>query len=318
MTITAVCGRPSTRAGFPYRNSQTPRRGFYGVGRYSDAWTILVDRNRQIWAGTRDEGLFEFQTNQFVPAPGAEKLGAQIFALFEDRSGQLWAGTQNGLANWDGQKWKLFTTRDGLSENVVRAIAQDAAGNFWIGTENQGLNSFKDEKFISYQAQENGLPGNDISCLYADNDGVLWVGTSGHGLARFQNGKMEKLFNRQRSRQRQHQLSHLKTEAGYLWIGSNMGLMRVQKKSLNDFAGGTTNSISCRTFTETDGLPTRECAAGSQPAAIRARDGTLWFPTTKGLVSVNPAELKPNLQPPLVMIESGKRIDGREAKKPTP
>jgi len=64
---------------------------------------------------------------------------------------------------------------------------------------------------------------------------------------------------------------------------------------------------------ESDGLPTRECSAGSQPAACRAADGTLWFPTTKGFVSINPAELKPNLQPPQVLIESV-RVDGVEQK----
>ena len=90
-----------------------------------------------------------------------------------------------------------------------------------------------------------------------------------------------------------------------------MGLMRIQKKSLNDFANGKTNSIFCRTYVETDGLPTRECSGGSQPAACRTSDGRMWFSTTKGVVSVNPAELKPNLQPPTVMIESV-LVDGRE------
>jgi signal transduction histidine kinase len=89
--------------------------------------------------------------------------------------------------------------------------------------------------------------------------------------------------------------------------------MRIQKQSLNDFANGTADLISCRTYVETDGLPTRECSAGSQPAACRTRDGRLWFPTTKGLVLVNPADLKPNRQPPLVMIESV-RVGGREQK----
>src|SRR5208283_5710441 len=70
---------------------------------------------------------------------------------------------------------------------------------------------------------------------------------------------------------------------------------------------------SCRTYGEADGLPTRECSIGAQPAAIRTQDGRLWFPTVKGLVSVNPAELKPNLQPPSVMIESV-LVDGREQK----
>ncbi|HEX3855818.1 MAG TPA: two-component regulator propeller domain-containing protein [Verrucomicrobiae bacterium] len=284
----------------------------FGVSRNQSAWSVLVDHRQQVWVGTLDEGLFQFQTNHFIPAPGAEILGQQIFALFETRGGQLWAGTQNGLARWDGQNWKMFTARDGLSENVVRAIAEDAEGNLWVGTENHGLNFFKDGKFISYHAQDNGLPGDNISCLYADKNGVLWVGTAGHGLARFQNGKWTRYSTE--NGLASDSISYLiEDDAGYLWIGSNMGLMRIQKKSLNDFADETTNSISCRTFTETDGLPTRECTAGSQPAAIRAHDGTLWFPTTKGLVSVNPAELKPNLQPPVVMIESVK-VDGHEQK----
>ncbi len=284
----------------------------FGVSRNQSAWTVLVDHRQQVWVGTLDEGLFQFQTNHFFPAPGAEILAQQIFALFETRGGQLWAGTQNGLARWDGENSKLFTTRDGLSENVVRAIAEDADGNLWVGTENHGLNFFKDGKFISYQASENGLPGDNISCLYADKDGVLWVGTSGHGLARFQNGKWTRYSTE--NGLASDSISYLiEDAAGNLWLGSNMGLMRIQKKSLNDFANGTTNFFSCRTFTETDGLPTRECTGGSQPAAIRAHDGKLFFPTTKGLVSVNPAELKPNLQPPVVMIESVK-VDGREQK----
>jgi ligand-binding sensor domain-containing protein/signal transduction histidine kinase len=296
--------------GLSYWNTNVAQN--FGIGRSQSARTVLVDHKNQVWVGTREEGLFQFQTNHFVPAPGAEILGQQIFALFETRSGRLWAGTQNGLATWDGQQWKLFTTHDGLSENTVRAIAEDADENLWVGTENQGLNFFKDGKFISYQATENGLPGNDISCLDMDKDGVLWVGTSGHGLGRFYNGKW-KSYSTDNGLASDSISYLIEDEAGYLWIGSNMGLMRIQKNLLNDFANGMTNSISCRRYVETDGLPTRECSSGSQPAACRTSDGRLFFPTTKGLVSVNPAELKPNLQPPLVMIESV-RVDGREQK----
>jgi ligand-binding sensor domain-containing protein/signal transduction histidine kinase len=275
----------------------------FGVGFGSNAWTVLVDQKQQVWVGTRGEGLFRFQTNYFRPAPGAEILGPQIFALFEDHNGQLWAGTQNGLGRWDGSDWKILTTRDGLSENVIRAFTEDAAGNLWVGTETRGLIFFNDGKFVSYQATEKGLPGNDISCLYEDADGVLWVGTSGHGLARFYNGKWTRYSTD--NGLASDSISYLiEDTAGDLWVGSNMGLMRIQKKSLNDFADGKVNFISCRTYVETDGLPTRECTGGSQPAACRTRDGKLWFPTARGLVWVNPAELKPNLQPPAVMIES--------------
>jgi ligand-binding sensor domain-containing protein/signal transduction histidine kinase len=284
----------------------------FGVGIFSNAWPVLVDSHQQVWVGTRDEGLFQFQTNGFQPAPGAEGLGPWIYALFEDHNRQLWAGTQNGLAHWNGQNWKMFTTRDGLSENTVRAIAEDADGGLWVGTENGGLNLFKGGKFVSYQQTEDGLPGNDISALYLDKDGVLWIGTFGHGLARFHNGKWTRYSTLDGLAS--NSIGYIiEDDAGNLWIGSNAGLMRIRKKLLNDFIPGTNHSISCRTYGEADGLPTRECSIGAQPAAIRTPDGQLWFPTIKGLVSVNPAELKPNLQPPAVMIESV-RVGGREQK----
>ncbi|HZL13449.1 MAG TPA: two-component regulator propeller domain-containing protein, partial [Verrucomicrobiae bacterium] len=277
-----------------------------------NAWTVLVDHRQQVWVGTRFGGLFQFQTNQFVRAPGAEILGPQIFVLFEDRAGQLWAGTQNGLANFDGQKWKLFTTHDGLSENTVRAIAQDAGGNFWIGTENGGLNLFKDGKFSIIQKSADGLPGNDITCICASKSGGLWVGTYDHGLALFQNGKWTR-FSTTNGLASDSISYIIEDDDGDLWVGSNLGLMRIQKKSICDFADGKINSISCRTYGKTDGLPTRECSAGSQPAALLARDGRLFFPTTEGVVSVNPSELKPNSRPPQIFIESV-RVDGIEQK----
>ncbi|HEX7617649.1 MAG TPA: two-component regulator propeller domain-containing protein, partial [Verrucomicrobiae bacterium] len=258
------------------------------------------------------EGLFQLRGSRFQPAPGAAILGPAIFALFEGQDGQLWAGTQNGLANFDGQKWKLFTTREGLSENGVRAIAEDADGNLWVGTESSGLNLFKDGKFISYRADANGLPGDDISCLYAEKEGVLWVGTGGHGLARLENGKWARYATT--NGLVSDSINYItEDDAGYLWIGCNAGLMRLPKKSLNDFAAGRTNVISCRTYGKADGLPTRECSAGSQPATCRTSDGKLWFPTIKGLASVNPADLKPNPRWPLLMIESI-IVDRREQK----
>ena len=200
--------------------------------------------------------------------------------------------------------WKIYTTPDGL---VVRAIAEDADSDLWIGTESRGLYFQGREIYFLSGGSGSGLPGNDISCLYLDWDGVLWVGTSGHGLARFDKGKWTR-YSTDNGLASNSIDYIIEDDAGCFWIGSNAGLMRIQKKSLNDFAGGTANILSCRTYVETDGLPTRECSAGSQPAACRTPDGRLWFPTTKGLTSVNPADIKPNRQPPAVMIES---VSGR-------
>lgn len=280
----------------------------YQLGQLREAGEILVDRRQRIWAGSQLEGLFQFQTNRFLPVLGARGLGQAIYSLFESRDGRLWVGGDNGLGEWDGNQWTLFTTKDGLSENAVRAVAEDASGNLWVGTENNGLDYFNGDKVLSCQTTTNGLPGNDISCLYMDRNGVLWVGTSGHGLARFKNGHWTAFSTR--NGLKSDSIGYIvDDQKGNLWIGSNRGLMRVARSDLAQSGG--TNSFFCRVYGRNDGLPTRECSSGSQPAAIQARNGELLFPTSAGLVSVNPSDLKPNLRTPRVFIESVS-VDGVE------
>ncbi|HEV2331069.1 MAG TPA: two-component regulator propeller domain-containing protein [Verrucomicrobiae bacterium] len=272
------------------------------------AWTVLVDGRHHVWAGSRsgsmNEGLFMFQTNHFSPMSAAGILGRDIFALFESQDGRIWAGSGNGLGCWNGQQWKLYTTADGLSGNAVSAIAEDSAGHLWVGTEGSGLNYFDGGRFVSYRTT-NGLPGDDISCLYVDSDGVLWVGTGAHGLARFKD-KNWKCFST-RDGLPSNSLGYIiGDDDGFLWIGSNAGLMRIQRAAFDG-----TNSLFCRVYGRADGLPNRECSSGSQPAAIRSRDGELWFSTIEGPVWVDPSKLKANHRPPRVFIESV-RVDTRE------
>ncbi len=274
--------------------------------------SVLVDRDQQVWAGAFSAWgphLFKFQNGRFQPAAEAEVLDRDVSALYQDRHGTLWAGTEGGLARWDGRNWKVFTMRDGLSSDLVRAIADDAEGNLWVGTERGGLNRLRDGRFNIFRKQEkDGLPSDDISSIYVDSTGVLWVGTSG-GLARFEGGKWTR-FTTQEGLLTSSVGYLIEDDKGSLWMGSTAGLMRVRKKDLNDFAKGLTNSIQCRAYGKPDGLPASECTSGSQPAACRSREGRLWFPTIKGLVTVNPAELNQNTNPPPVVIESV-LIDGQ-------
>jgi ligand-binding sensor domain-containing protein/signal transduction histidine kinase len=266
----------------------------YGFG----AWSVLVDNQQQVWAGTRGEGLFRFDVGRFQPVAAAANIGRQIFSLFEGRDGKLWAGGENGLGSFDGQEWKMFSSGDGLPKNAVRALADDAQGNLWIGTEGGGLFSLRDGKISAVAS-----PVRDISCLLVDRDNALWAGTSEHGLARlFQGGWT--LYSSTNGLTVDDIGYLIQDEADNLWIGSYEGLLRV---TFTNAVAGAPEIISSRTFL------TRECSVGAQPAAIRTRDGRLWFPTIEGLFAVNPAGLKPNRQAPPVVIESA-LVDGVEQK----
>jgi signal transduction histidine kinase/ligand-binding sensor domain-containing protein len=270
----------------------------FGIGGQSKAWSVLVDSRQQVWAGTRDEGLFRFVSGNFQKVAAAGNIGLQINALFQGRDGKLWVGSENGLGGYDGQAWKFYSTGDGLPPNAVRALADDAAGNLWIGTGGGGLFALRGGKISPVVA-----PVNDISCLLVDRDDALWVGTAGHGLARFSKGDWTR-YSTTNGLASDDIGYFIKDDLGNLWIGSYEGLIRA---AFTNTAAGTPKIVSCRTFL------TRACSVGAQPAAIRTHDGRLWFPTNEGLVSVDPTELKPNQQLPPVVIESV-TVDGVEQK----
>ena len=264
----------------------------FSIGTKTNASSVLVDSRQQVWAGTRDEGLFRLEAGRFVRVYEAQPVGSQISVLFQSGDGKLWVGGNNGLANYDGQAWKFYAAADGLPPGGVRAFAEDVDSNLWIGADSAGIFRLRDGKISAANA-----PVKDISCLLSDRDGVLWAGTFGHGLARLAGDRWTGYSSGD---------GLLGDDIGYLieddftnlWLGSYEGLMRVEKQSLSDFAAGAVKKIACRTFL------TRECSVGIQPAAIRTRDGRFLFSTIAGLVAVNPADLRPNTNPPPVVIES--------------
>ena len=287
-----------------WKDGGTTRVGstFGTFGKFFNPKAVLVDANQRVWAATMGVNLFRLEGNVFGPAPGvAGVLNPEISALYQGHDGRLWVGTQGGLACWNENEWQTFTTSNGLSANIIRAIADDAGGNVWVGTEHGGLNLLHDGKVTAFQ-KINGCPSDNISCLHMDSDGVLWIGTIGNGLVRLSRGQWKHYTTK--NGLAGNSIDYLIEDGeGFLWIGSNAGLMRVRKKDLDDFAPGSLDLLSCRGYDQKDGLPATECTYGSQPAACRTREGVLWFPTIAGMVSVNPSEIQPNTNPPPVVIE---------------
>ncbi len=263
---------------------------------------VLVDRDQVVWAGTWGAGLFQLHNGRFERAVGTETLPAEVSALYQDHAGRLWVGTQGGLACREAGRWRLFTRADGLSAEEVRALAEDAQGNLWIGTVGGGLDRLRAGEFRAFHKAD-GLPSEDIAALLVDAQGVLWVGTFGSGLGRWADGRWTHYTTK--NGLISNSIGQLvEDDRGDLWLGSNLGVMRLSQQELNNFARGLTPVVTGRAYGKQDGLPTRECSMGSQPAAARTGDGALWFPTVRGLATVRPDQLVPNAHPPPVMIDA--------------
>jgi signal transduction histidine kinase len=164
-----------------------------------------------------------------------------------------------------------------------------------------GLGSLKDGAVRQFRKRD-GLSSDFVHCLLLETDGTLWIGTAGAGLNRYKDGRFAVIGMKEGLPDAV--ICHIEEdERGFFWMSSHGGILRVSKAELDHCADGDIGLINCLTYGQGDGLPTVECSGGLQPAGCRTADGRLWFPTTKGLVAVNPTDVKRNQLPPPVVIE---------------
>ena len=191
--------------------------------------SILRTHDGYLWLGTI-EGAARFDGVRFVVFDNnntAEIKNNQILSLAEDRTGSLWLGAVGGgLTRYTDGRFRLYTTRDGLSSDFVRCLLADRAGNLWIGTRGGGLNLFRDERFTSYTTRD-GLPGDQILTLAEDANGVLWIGTT-KGLARFEQGRITAYTTREGLPSERVNAVYV-DRAENVWVGTSGGLCRMQQ-----------------------------------------------------------------------------------------
>lgn len=110
--------------------------------------SLCEGRDGEVWVGYQRAGLICFDPNGLVRRLGKEEgvPEGSLFTLYQDAAGVLWIGTTSGLARWQGDQRHVFTTANGLVDNVILQIVEDAAGYLWLGTR-RGLMRMRKSEF---------------------------------------------------------------------------------------------------------------------------------------------------------------------------
>lgn len=180
-------------------------------------------------------------------------------------------------------KVERFTIEDGLSQNLIYCILQDARGLMLFGTKG-GLNMFDGHRFLVYRhdpANANSLSNNYVTTLLQDRSGYLWIGTALAGLNRF-DPTTDTWTRFTHDRDDTTTLSHGRIRSlcegrnGSLWVGTQKGLNRLHMHT------GTVERI-----TTDQRLSDREVLS-----IFEADDGVVWVGTPNGLLLFTPPTTK--------------------------
>lgn len=258
-------------------------------------FSIREARNGDLLVGTAN-GLSRLHQGHFLNDRIAEPLRRHgVYELLEGTEGKLLAATSDGVFRREGDGWHPIVQGDGGLTGMVAALVEGGDGSLWVGMFNNGLWRVGDSPSRGRIARKfstaDGLGSNQIRSLYRDTDGTLWIGTFGGGL----NALRKDGFHRYESRDGMlsDNVSHVEDDRkGNLWLSTTRGISEISKQQLRDFDQNIIHVLKPRNFGIQDGLRSAQCAPGFPTAGggTRTRDGHLWFPTSRGLATLDPNE----------------------------
>jgi signal transduction histidine kinase len=273
----------------------------------TDLWkySLLVcpDHDDQLWIATRSALLRWRAGQEPVREPIGSRTNVSVHVLYCRRNGELWVGGEYGfLGRWRQGQWSQFDQlRDAIGASMVRCLGEDREGTLWVGLNDGNMLRFQNDTFTHLNRQD-GLPGSMIRSILCDSAGHLWMATTRDGLLlRYQGGFRRVTCDQGFPREVVDQM--LEDNSGRIWFATQVGLYHVDCDELFDCALGKIPRIQPISYGRDAGLVGYSIVNSYQPSAWKSSDGHLWFATHKGIISVNPAALKQETNPPPVLVD---------------
>lgn len=286
-----------------FETSRTRPDDFGNTG----VWAMIQEADRTMWVAS-SRGLFRYHPDtgdhrlfRLPRQPGDGDAVSVVFDVYQTRDGTIWAvGEQSLFQLTDEQAGRFavhtFNRRSETGEFFSPGMWEDQDGDLWFGT-NDGLMIFHRNSGHFFRCENvpddtTSISNNLIRSICPDPrepDRYLWVGTAGGGLNRYD----------RRARTFRHYTTAdglpnnvvygiLADDDGRLWLSTNNGL------SCFDPRTGV-----CQNFDVNDGLQSNEF---NTSAYFQAPDGEMFFGGIKGLNYFHPADIRPNPNPPDILI----------------
>lgn len=307
MPVRSICIRGSekligSRDGLYYIDEENHRfKKFYApLLRSGMIFAILFYQN-EYYIGTFGGGMYVLNPRTLAlrdfDAGKTPFLNGQIFCIKEDADGNMWIGTSDGLFCYRGDKMVAHYTNENsqLPAGNVYEIYFDSAHKGWICTENgMCIWDASVKKLRTDVFPEGFIHQKKIRVVYEDSEHQLYFVPDKGSL--FQSDLSMSTFHSFQSNsllEGKDGMFVIEDADGWLWIGTNNGLFRYDKKGHfvpYHFMDGIPNS----TFTL--------CPP------ILDEEGNLWFANSCGLLYLERTRLDSERKSPYpVMITEVKK-----------
>jgi signal transduction histidine kinase/ligand-binding sensor domain-containing protein len=136
---------------------------------------LFWDRDRVLWVGTLDQGIYRIGSSRVDHFSSANGLSSNtVSSFYQDHEGSIWVATSEGIDCFRDIPVVTFSAEEGLKTDDVVSVLSAHDGTIWVGNDDS-LDAIRDGAVSSIRTGK-GLPGHQVTSLFEDLAGRLWVG----------------------------------------------------------------------------------------------------------------------------------------------
>jgi len=260
---------------------------------------LFEDRDSRLWAASQDGSVFRFDGEEFQPQFTQTQVPSKVRAITQDEQGTLWFGGFQGIATSTGKTVRRFGRAEGVEDHDI-SVLQPFPGGRVIAGSTSGAVLLGDARGFETIGPD-ALQAHWISGILPVSAKETWISTLGGGLWMW-DGENWFHFDVNDGLPDSRLTCVVDDGKSQLWMGSLSGIIRAERAELLARIRSPQAPVQWLRLDHTDGLPSRECIGGFQPAGWRASDGLVWFPTGNGVARVRPDLVTSNQVPPAVFL----------------
>ena len=253
-----------------------------------------------VWVASHTNGIAKMYPDGSVMKWGLEQGLSSVTnrCVLETRDGTVWIAGDKGLQWMKDGKIQNFAAIQGLP---VLSLHELHDGALFVAMDGDGFYIIRGES-LTHFTKKDGLSSDIVFFALEDESGDLWITMSDGGIAYFHEDSIH-LLTDEDGLPRDSIFYLIDDGRGSYWMACNSGIYSINKAELHARAKGGTLIPHSNQYDKSDGITSGGVTSVTHPYLDAA--GELWFPTTQGLVSVNPDSLSLQAKaPPKARIES--------------
>jgi len=280
----------------------------YGAGGsdgFRSRWTkgVFVARDGDVWMIGGKKTLSRFREDRVIRTWTPDTWPC---AVAEDSRGII-VGLGDAVMRIEGDELVPLRLADGTPARAdwIHALHVDRDDALWIASET-GVARIRDGVLTAW-GPEPGFGDRMCLALREGPDGAIWV-IRNTGLLRIKDDRLATI-DQEQGLHAEFVYAMVPDLHGSMWFDSPRGIFRVRQSELDAVADGRAARLTCEVFDGQHAVQTNDKAA-PEYSGCRTGDGRIWFPTSKGLVSIDPAHVPYNNRAPSTFVEQ-LVVDGR-------